>query len=208
MRSDMTNREEQEFLKNWWDSYGKAIVIAVVVGLAIGYGWRYWHQFQLKRATQASVIYQQLLVADKQGQPQQERQKLLDQLVKEFPKSSYTSLAQFLSASDDVSNKQYALAAKSYRWVAKQGNNKSLQQVARLRLAKILTYDKKYDQALTVLAKVNDKSYLPMINNVRGDIYAAQGKKDEARKAYENSEVGLSKLGVDNPLLKLKIASL
>ncbi|MDF1795745.1 MAG: tetratricopeptide repeat protein [Coxiellaceae bacterium] len=208
MRPDMTNREEQEFLKNWWDSYGKAIIIAVVVGLAIGYGWRYYHQFELKRAAQASVIYQQLLVADKQGQPQPERRKLLDQLVKQFPKSSYTSLAQFLSASDDVSNKQYKLAEQSYRWVMSEGNNKSLQQVARLRLAKILTYQKQYGAALKVLKKVNDKSYLPMIENVRGDIYAAQGDKDQARKSYQESEEGLSKLGVDNPLLKLKIASL
>ncbi|MDF1761754.1 MAG: tetratricopeptide repeat protein [Coxiellaceae bacterium] len=208
MRPDMTNREEQEFLKNWWDSYGKAIVIAVVVGLAIGYGWRYYHKFELKRSAQASVIYQQLLVADKQGQPQPERRKLLDQLVKQFPKSSYTSLAQFLSASDDVSNKQYKLAEQSYRWVMQQGNNKSLQQVARLRLAKILTYQKQFDEALKVLNKVNDKSYLPMIENVRGDIYAAKGSKDDARKAYQQSEQGLSKLGVDNPLLKLKIASL
>ena len=208
MRHDMTNKEEAEYLKSWWNNYGKAIIIAVIIGLGIGYGWRYWHQFQLNKASQASQIYQQLLVADKEGQPAPTRQKLLDQLVKQYPKSSYTSLAQFLSASDDVTNQQYPLAEQSYRWVIAQGKNKSLQQVARLRLAKIYVYQKKYDAALKVLSKVNDKSYLPMIQGLRGDVYASQGKKDQARQAYLSSEQGLQKLGVDNPLLKLKISSL
>jgi predicted negative regulator of RcsB-dependent stress response len=208
MRADMTNKDEVEYLKDWWNNYGKAIAIAVVIGLGAGYAWRYWHQFQLNKATQASQIYQQLLVADKQGQPQNTRQQLLDQLVKQYPKSSYTSLAQFLSASDDVSNQQYTLAENSYQWVVTEGRNKSLQQVARLRLAKIYVYQKKYDLALKSLNHVNDKSYLPMIEGLRGDVYAALGKKDSARQAYTKAEKGLQKLGVENPLLKLKISSL
>ena len=208
MRADMTNKEEAEFLKQWWHNYGKAILTAVIIGLGVGYGWRYWQQLKLNKATEASQIYQQLLVADKQGQPETTRAQLLGQLVKQYPTSSYTSLAQFLTASDDVSNQRYALAQKSYQWVVDQGRNKSLQQVARLRLAKIYLYQKQYQSALNSLATVNDKSYLPMVEGLRGDVYASQNKKQQALASYTKAEQGLHKLGVENPLIKLKMSSL
>jgi predicted negative regulator of RcsB-dependent stress response len=69
-------------------------------------------------------------------------------------------------------------------WVVEKGI-KSHVNVARVRLASVMLDEKKYDDALKTLDAVKEEGFVSIAADLRGDVYAAQNRRDEARAAYE-----------------------
>lgn len=203
--TEMTDKEQIEMLKKWWHDYGKAITLAVVVGLAVGFGWRYWRQYKLEQAQSASGIYQRLLTAGA-VQNDKEISALSTVLMNKYKSSPYASLASLLLANGAIVKKDLPQAQAHLAWVVKNGKLPSLQQVARLREARVLLAQKKPAKALQVLAVVNDQVYAPLISKVKGDIYTAQGNHKAAQAAYQKAKNGMSNVGITDPFLSLKMA--
>jgi len=61
---DMTDREQIDMLKKWWKDYGQSIAIAIMVGLVLSFGWRYWRAHQQQQVEQASSLYQTMMILD------------------------------------------------------------------------------------------------------------------------------------------------
>ena len=59
--------------------------------------------------------------------------------------------------------------------------------MARLRLAGMQMDAKQYDEALKTLDTGLSEEFKPLADDRRGDSYLAQGKKDEAAKAYKSA---------------------
>ena len=55
----------------------------------------------------------------------------------------------------------------------------------RLRLAGVLLDDKKFAEALKLLEQVKEEGFEAMVADLRGDVFAAEGRRDEARAAYQ-----------------------
>ena len=90
-------------------------------------------------------------------------------------------------------------AREQLEWLAAQNKNPSMQSVARLRLAGLLLDQKQYDAALTQLNSP-PPAFAALFADRRGDILAAQGKRDEARAAWQSAIDGL---GTANPLTQV-----
>jgi len=71
--------------------------------------------------------------------------------------------------------------------LTENGKNASLVGVARLRLAGLQMDAKQYDEALKTLDVGVTDEFKALADDRRGDIYLAQGKKDEAAKAYKSA---------------------
>jgi predicted negative regulator of RcsB-dependent stress response len=205
MSEYLSDKEQIEAFKNWWKEYGQTIAIAVVIGLGVGFGWRYWSQWQMQKEATASAMYQGALMADEKADATQAATNA-DELAKKFPSSPYSALASFLVAKDAVAHNNLDLAVEKFKWVIAHARDHRFQQIARIRAARIMLEQKQYPQALSVLSTVNDKTFLPMIQQVRGDIYAAQGRQAEAQKEYDAAKKALQSAGVQDPLLQMKIA--
>jgi predicted negative regulator of RcsB-dependent stress response len=206
MRDNMTNREEIELVKSWWNDYGKSILIAVIIGLVLGYGWRYWVQYKAERSINASATYQELLAADVSGFTGIDKNALVKTLTSKYKATPYAPMAEFLVAKDAVNDKQFKTAAASLHWVMDNADMKSLKELARIRLARVMLGQKKASAAITVLNTVDDKAYMPMIDTVKGDAYFSQGKRTQANSAYKNALAAYALMGVDSPVLKLKLS--
>ena len=83
---------------------------------------------------------------------------------------------------------------------------KALKQIARLRAARILLAMQKNQDALDLLATVDDPTYQPLIDEVKGDIYQAMGQTEQAKQAYESAQAGLSGIVGEDQLLSLQLA--
>jgi predicted negative regulator of RcsB-dependent stress response len=105
-------------------------------------------------------------------------------LADKYPATFYATEVQLMAAKAAFDAKQYAEASKHLQWVIDKGR-KSHVNVARIRLASIQLDEKKYDDALKTLDAVKEEGFVSLAADLRGDVYAAQGKRDEARAAYE-----------------------
>ena len=206
MIDDLSDKEQIELFKKWWKQYGWGLLFAILLGLTLGYGWRYWHQHQAERNMQASSLYMQLVaIKDSSSDKAKEIVALLDQRYHATP---YASFAHLFLAKQEVTGEHYAKAMDQLTWVQEHGSMEALKNLASLRKARILLNNHHYEKALTELTAVKGDDYQGQVTLIQGDIYAAQGKDEQARKAYRQAQASLSKLGVSDPILGMKLIQL
>ncbi|HLB56959.1 MAG TPA: tetratricopeptide repeat protein [Coxiellaceae bacterium] len=187
----VSEKEQIESMRKWWNENGKFILIAVIIGLAIGFGWRYFHKFEKQRAENAAMVYQSVMQADSQGN-MTTAQGGIKILMKDFSGTPYASLAALLSAKEFVTGNNLSGALTSLQWVIKNSNQKRLQQISRIEAARILLAQNKTDDAMNEIKIVNDKNFLPLINWVKGDIYTKENNAEKARAHYSEAKSALA----------------
>lgn len=202
-----SDEEQLESLKEWWKTYGKMTVIAVIVAAIASFGWRYWQQSRMIEGNRASEIYEQILIAQHLNQPKRAEQFALV-LFKNYSNSPYAKLGQLLVAKSEVQSGQLEDAKQKLLWVMQESSSSQIRQVARLRIARILIAQKKYEDALTLLNTVDNESYLGAVAALKGDIYSAQQKTDLAKKQYEQALLLLPKGNGIYTLTEMKLANL
>lgn len=201
-----TDSEQIELFKKWWGDYGKWIIIAVVVGLLAGLGWRYWQQQQVEQRQQASLLYQQLIVAERNNTPDAALQMAME-ITKRYANMEYAGLANLIAAKIAVAQNNNGLAEQKLQWVIEHSRNASIKQIARLRQARILLSQNKMAQAQQLLTIVDDKTFQPAIDEIQGDIYTALGDTAKARQSYQAAQAGFSAVLGEDMLLSLKLAN-
>jgi predicted negative regulator of RcsB-dependent stress response len=204
---DHAEQEQLEQLKDWWKRYGIATIVTIVIAVCSGLGWRAWDQAQEKSLEQASQTYEALLASVVSEQPENIDQRAND-LIDKHPKTDYAKLAALFLAKQALIKGDLSKAQEQLRWVIDTAKTPSMQQVARIRLARLLLAEKKPEEALSLLEKVDDKFYLPLINVVKGDIYTVTNKLAEARLAYQQALKDLPKTDQLRTTIQMKLDNL
>ncbi|OGT45604.1 MAG: hypothetical protein A3E82_08895, partial [Gammaproteobacteria bacterium RIFCSPHIGHO2_12_FULL_38_11] len=170
----VSEKEQIESIRKWWRENGKFLIIAIVIGLGIGFGWRYWHAVQVRHELKASMIYQSILQADADNKVSTV-QGGATLLMRDYSASPYAALSALLFAKVAVAQNDLPAALSNLQWVIDHSNQKRLQQIARLNSARILLSQGKAADALMQLKTVSDKSFMPAIDWVKGDIDKQEG---------------------------------
>jgi len=196
-----TEDEQVEALKKWWKANGKSVVVGVAVGLLAFGGARYWVDQRTARAEQASLLYEQMMGAVEAENPEVSSQ-VASTLLSQFNDTPYAAFAAMAMAKLKFEEDDSQSAITYYHWVLENDADEGLQQIARLRLARVLFEDNRLDEALAEL-----REYLPpfkaLYEELRGDIFTAQGNMPEARAAYQ---AALDAGGTgDDALLQMKL---
>lgn len=205
MSDYLSDKEQVEMVKKWWNDYGKALLLAVIVGLFIGFLWRTWGGYEAKQAVKASAIYQLLLEADEKNQFTN-AQGYAQTLVQHYERTPYAAMANFVWAKEAVSQKDYATAYEKLQWIIKNSHVKSYRHLAMIRAAGVLLEQKKFQVALDLLSAIKESEFQPMIDSVKGDAYMGLGKIKEAQAAYSTANQGMQAVGVSDPILQMKLA--
>lgn len=202
------NEEEQlQLLKKWWNQYGNiAVSVILMLGLLFA-AVNWWQNHSNKINTQASALYEQLLMSasaeDKAGVSAASQV-----LLAEYPKTIYASLASLFEAKQFVHQSNFDGAIKSLQWVAEHSPSLAVKQIAKIRLARIYLAEGKLALADQQLATVVDQTFLPIIHEVQGDLTLARGQPMQARTQYLEAQSGLQKQNIQNSILQMKINSL
>jgi predicted negative regulator of RcsB-dependent stress response len=188
----LTEEEQLEVLKRWWKAYGKILITAVVIAVAAYLGWGSWKEQQRIKAEKASATYEQLvkLISQEAGKTMSETdRKMATQFANELKngdkESLYAQTAAFFLAKVAVEENKLDQAVAELQWVLSAKPDVTTEQIARLRLAKVLTAKQSYDDALAQLAQEPAAALAGEYSEARGDIYKLQGNLDKARSAYE-----------------------
>ncbi|VVC76313.1 hypothetical protein AQUSIP_16230 [Aquicella siphonis] len=207
MTEYLTEQEQIEILKSWIKQYSLVILMGVLIAAAAISGWRYWQQRQSKILNHASSVYDEMLTM----RAQNDNAATLTQakkLLNHYPQTTYGQMAAFMLARNAVIKKDYAEAKKQLNWIMEDTRIKSIRQIARIRLARILIAEKNAQGALDELKKVDDKAFEGLIDEVRGDAYLALNNTSMARLSYQQALSELPNAEVIRPVLRMKYDNL
>lgn len=202
-----TETEQIEQLKRWWHQYGKSTLAVVIIGFLISWGWHAWQKQHERLLQTASVVYERLLTSVIRDD-QVAVQKQATRLFQHYPRTPYAQLAALILARKAVYDGDLTAAKKKLNWVIKHGESSALKELARIREARILATEGKLKEALELVSKVDDKAYLPLVEDIKGDIYMLMNNKDAARTAYQNALKGLPAYEIMQPLILMKLDDL
>ena len=197
------DKEQIDQLKRVWKSWGKWLVIAMLAGGIIGFAYRQWHSYKTKQDTRASTLFQTYV--DATGQ---DKNKILAQLQKDFSSTPYPALASLLAAKQFSANADWKKAAANLYWPMRHSSIDALKQIARMRLAEVFYQQKQYKMALKTLGTLSDTSYIAVVNQLRGDVYLAQGDTKHAKSAFSAARSWLQTNQLPTPILNRQLANI
>jgi predicted negative regulator of RcsB-dependent stress response len=185
-----TDEEQVEKLKQWWKENGRAVVAGIVIGIGSLIGYRYWIDYQETNAEQASSHFIQMVDAIESG-----NYSVVDDqantLLNQYASSEYATMARFALAKMQVEAEDYDKAEHHLQQVIGNAGDSPLAYVARKRLATVQFQMTNYDQAHKTLSIDFPEQFAASIEELRGDLYAIQGKKAEAADAYRKAQQSL-----------------
>ncbi|MBL8520619.1 MAG: tetratricopeptide repeat protein [Betaproteobacteria bacterium] len=184
---DLEEQERIDALKDWWDKWGNWVYAAVAMFFAGVAGTQLWKNYQGKQHEEAEVLFKSVTKASQESIASRDPKKLTEAaalMADKYPKSFQATEARLMAAKSEFEAGKLDEAAKHLQWVVDHGRD-AFRPIARVRLAQVLLDQKKFDEALQQLERVKDTGYIALVADVRGDVLSAQGKKAEAREAYQ-----------------------
>ena len=199
----MTEAEQLEAIKKWWKRNNNVITIVLSIVLLLIAGYKYWNWHEEKISQQASNAYEHMMLAYS-NQDNKAVRGYAKELLNDYGNTVYADAAHLTLAKLFVLHENYQKAEEELGYVATHSKMIAIQQVAKIRLARLLAAEKSYDKALSELSKVNTTTYMPVVNELRGDIYAAIGQYEQAVASYRKAISEVQTHGMGNLFLEMK----
>ncbi|WP_348658668.1 tetratricopeptide repeat protein, partial [uncultured Stutzerimonas sp.] len=189
-----TEEEQLAQIKEWWQRNGKPLLMGGALALVLVFGWQFWQKHQLNQAQSASTIYQQLLnAALEEGKADTaEISRLGNLLQKEFAGSHYAQYGSLFVAKVAVESGRLDEAATELQAVLDKPADKTLEELARQRLARILAAQDKAEEGLALLEGDAVEAFAASREELRGDLLVKLERPDEAHAAYSKAKELLS----------------
>jgi predicted negative regulator of RcsB-dependent stress response len=199
----LTDRDQEEALRNWWRENWKWILAGVALGLGLLAGWTYYQKYRVSQAEHAARVYADFHKAVDANDDAQAG-KLLDSLAGEHASSAYTQQGRLLLAKRHADAGRFDEAIKQLRQVVDNSKDEDLGHVAQLRLARLLIQTGKHDEALQQLNVEKAGAFAAQVHELRGDAFVAKGDAQGARAEYAAALAGDSKGEIDRETVELK----
>ncbi len=206
---DIYTTEEQQVaaIKKWWHNNKWSVIGGVIIGVGALWGGRAWLDNQQGYSEAASMVYQRMLEDVSQGK-NDEASVQGAQLLGQFSDTAYSSLAALMMAKIKQEAGDMAAASAHLRWALDNTKSDAVRHEARLRLAKIMIAEGKYDDALSFLNGVDAGVYESTYEQLRGDIYIAMGQPESARTAFMRALASAAPGERGRELLQMKLDNL
>jgi predicted negative regulator of RcsB-dependent stress response len=186
MAFDLEEQEQIDALKQFWKQYGGMIIALVVAAIVTVAGVQGWKHYQRAKAEDASALFMKLEEASRKNDINEVR-KVGAEVMDKFGSTAYGPLAALVMARSNHEGGDAAAAASQLQWAIEHADDEETAALARLRLAGIRLDEKKYEDALKLLDGPHGEGLVPLYADLRGDVLVAQGRRDEARAAYQQA---------------------
>jgi predicted negative regulator of RcsB-dependent stress response len=191
----MSYHDEQETLdelKAWWAKWGNAVTWIVLVALVAAAAYNGWNWWQRRQAAQAAVFYDTVQQAVASGDKAKIARATTD-MDDKFAGTAYAPLSALAAAKALYQAGDEAGAKAQLQWVVDHAKGDEFKAAAKLRLAGLLIDEKAYDAGLKLLSDAPPEAFKGLYADRRGDLLAAQGKRDDARVEYKTALAALEK---------------
>ena len=194
MALHLEEQDQVDELKALWKKYGSyitrgAIAFFVLYGLFQG-----WDYYQTKQSLAASELYQSIVVIDDKNT--KEIMQKSQSLINSYSGTPYAGRAAILFSKASYFEGNKEQAKEKLEWASSHTKESATKSIALIQLGQILVEEKKYEDALNRVNDVDNEGYLGLANDLKGDALNAMGKKEDAKKAYQEA---LKRFGPKDP---------
>lgn len=206
MSNDQIDEYEQgERVRKWLRDNGGSVFGGIALGLAAIAGFQFYQARQDAQRYEASRQFESFLTAQEAGEADQAAG-LAASLSANFGDTPYPALAALRRAAALANDGKAEDALKALEAALPTTRDAALVEVIQLRAARLEVQLGRHDAALARLEAIDAVAFAAMRDELRGDVLAAQGKRDEARAAYEGALGATDVASPTRVLLELKLA--
>jgi predicted negative regulator of RcsB-dependent stress response len=206
MSNDQIDEYEQgERVRKWLRDNGGSVLGGIAIGLAAIVGFQTWQGRQDAQKLEAAKQFESFLTAQEAGEAEQAAG-LAASLSTNYAETPYPALAALRRGAVLVNEGKAEDALKAFESVLPTTRDETLRQMLLLRAARAEFVLGRHDAVLSRLAGVDLEGYGALRDELRGDALAAQGKRDDARDAYQKALTGTDVASPTRVLLELKLA--
>ncbi len=202
----LSEKEQIDKIRAWWSDYGLYVIGGVVLGAAILFGINYYQTQRVTAEVSASALYDEL-TEHVTGGDLEAAETTAAELDSEYGNSSYAVQSKLAMARLYMDKNRDQDAAKALNDLLAMNGHEHLKHVARVRLAKILLYQGKPEEVLSLLEGQENAAFAARYAEELGDAYVALGRFDDARASYQ-AALGEAQPTVDQGLIQLKLMDL
>ncbi len=194
MADHITEEEQIEALKRWWEENGKQTILGIALIVGGYFGWQAWTDHSEEQASAASLTYQEMLdnlAGLTPGETLAEDKQLAvgllaDKLKSEFSDTQYAVYAALTKAKLAVESENLDGAVIELQWAMDNADDVS-KSIARLRLARVQAARGDLDAALQLVQGVDAGEMKSAFEEAKGDFYLEQGNTAAAYSAYQSA---------------------
>lgn len=176
--------EQEQMVKEWLNNNWLTIIAGIAIGIGGLWGYGKYQDSQVTKSTEAASAYVQLAASLEVSEPGALAE-LINGYEADYGTNVYSIEARMTAAKKLMEADDISAAKTQYQALINSKPDKPIAEMARLRLARLLVSEGDYAAAKTELGLVQSQAYQTIVEEVMGDIYAAEGDSDKARDAYQ-----------------------
>ena len=182
----LSEKEQIEKMRTWWSDYGYYVIGGIALGAIALFAINYYQSSLREAQHQASALYDTLAdhIVDARVEA---AESVAGQLATDFADSPYAAQSQLALARLYMDQNRDQDAADTLRVLLAGGSDDVFKQVARVRLAKVLLYQDRADEAVELLDVEHSDAFGARYAEVIGDAYVKLSRFDDAREAYQRA---------------------
>lgn len=204
----LSEKEQIDKMRAWWSDNGTYVIAGLALSILGVFGFNYHQNSEREATLQASGLYTALTNSVVDGDVD-DAEAALTQLASEHSDTNYLAQARLAMARLYMDQNRDEDAAESLRAVLATDVDEEFKDVARIRLAKVLLYQDKAEEALALVDGREDGAFAERYADVLGDAYVALDRPSDARLAYQRALFETdSGATVDQNFVQLKLLDL
>ena len=203
-----TEEEQIEAFRSWWKEYGNYVIGGVVLGGLVLFGINYQGDTRLAAQQEASALYDQLADEVVDGDLEA-AEGIAARIAAEYASTAYVAQSKLAMARLYMDENRDEDAANTLRELIDLKGVEAINEIARLRLAKVLIYQEKAEEALETVEQSATEAFAARFAEVRGDAHVLLENFDEARAAYQDAlQQPNASQTIDQGYVRLKLLDL
>ena len=204
---DLQEQEQLDELKAFWKKYGTAVTWVITGLLTLYAGYNAWNWYQRDQSAKAASMFEELDKAASAGDATKVARVFAD-LKERHPGTLSAEQGALVAARVQHEKGQADAARATLAWAVEHAAQEEYRNIAALRLAGLLLDAKQHDAALKQLDLAKLPAFAGLVADRRGDVLMAQGKKDEAKAAYQAAYAALDDKVDYRRLVEAKLVAL
>ena len=204
----LSEKEQIQYIREWWQENRSYILTALIIVIGGVTGNNAWKSSVTEKLLSASSLYESLAVEISENNLEA-GEMIADQISEDYSDTVYYEKAKLAMAYFYMSQSRDEDAANSLRNILSKSSDSELSLIAEMRLAKIMLYQKKYQEVIDMLKGNIGHAFETKYSELLGDAYFGLEEFDKAEFAYMAALKNTNQAQiVDASLIQMKINDL